>query len=192
MMTYLDTAITAETTLHGGVMLADVMLPDVMLADGGRRLPALASQPGKHRTTVRANQSRRMPLIVVLDDAPALSDTMRELCNFLSISVDRISSNDDLLPLLQRGQPMAVVAAMDAVGQDGGNVLMTVARHDPTLPVLLMTDGDAALAGAVDAVAELWGLTQVVQATASPSPGVLAEFLCRAGMRGNCLGLLPI
>jgi CheY-like chemotaxis protein len=181
-MTYLDNAITVETTRHAGVTLAE----------RGFRMPVPASQPGKYRTTARANQNRRMPLIVVLEDGPALSDTMRELCNFLSISVDVVNSKDDLLPLLQRGQPMAVVAAMDATGQDGGNVLMTVARHDPTLPVLLMTDGDATLAGAVDAVAELWGLTQVVQAAALPSPGVLAEFLCRAGMRGNCLGLLPI
>ena len=81
---------------------------------------------------------------------------------------------------------MAVVAAMDAARQDGGNVLMTVARHDPSLPVLLMTDGDPRLAGAADAVTELWGLTEVVQAGAWPSPGGLVEFLCRAGLRGNC------
>jgi CheY-like chemotaxis protein len=182
MMTYLDNAITAETILPG----------DMMFADRGDRMPAPASRPDKFRPTARANQSRRMPLIVVLEDGPELSDTMRALCDFLSISVDRINSNEDLLPLLQRGQPMAVVAAMDAAGQDGGNVLMTVARHDPTLPVLLMTDGDPVLAGAVDAVTELWGLTQVVQTAACPSPGALAEFLCRAGLRGNCLALLPI
>jgi hypothetical protein len=87
---------------------------------------------------------------------------------------------------------MAVVAAMDAPGQDGGNVLMTVARHDPSLPVLLVTNGDPALAGAVDAVTTLWGLTEVVQPSAWPSPGELAEFLCMAGVRGNCLGLMPV
>jgi len=69
---------------------------------------------------------------------------------------------------------------------------MTVAQHDPSLPVLMMTDGDAAVAGAVQAVTELWGLTEVMQAACWPAPGALAEFLCRAGMRGNCLALMPV
>jgi hypothetical protein len=117
---------------------------------------------------------------------------MRQICDFLEISVDRIDSNEDLLPFLQRCRPMAVIAAMDAEGQDGCNVLMTVARHDPSLPVLLMTGTDPAVAGAADAVTELWGLTEVMQTAAWPAPGDIVEFLCRAGLRGNCLALMPM
>jgi len=182
MMTYQDNAITAEITLPG----------DTMVADRDRRMPQPGSTPGKNRATTRADPNRRMPMVLVLEDGRAMSDAMREMCDFLDIAVDRIDCNEDLLPFLQRCRPMAVVAAMDAEGQDGGNVLMTVARHDPSLPVLLMTDGDPALAGAADAVTELCSLTEVVQAGSWPSPGRMVEFLCRAGMRGNCLALMPV
>lgn len=181
-MTYQDTAITAETTATD----------DTMVAERDHRLPQSTSRPGTHHTATRADSGRRMPLVLVVEDGQAMSDAMRGLCDFIDISLERIDCNENLLPFLQRCRPMAVVAAMDAERQDGGNVLMTVARHDPSLPVLLMTDGDPVLQGAVDAVTELWGLTEVVQADAWPSPGGLAEFLCRAGLRGNCLAMLPV
>jgi hypothetical protein len=180
-------------TPHNDTITAEVALPgDIMFADADRRVPQRGSRPGSSRGKSRVNPNRRMPLVLVLEDGHAISIAMRQICDFLEIPVDRISSADDLLPCLERCQPMAVVAAMDAIGQDGGNVLMTVACHDPNLPVLLMTGGDAALAGAVDAVIGLWGLTEVVQTATWPSPGAIAEFLCRAGMRGNCLALMPV
>jgi hypothetical protein len=180
MMTYQDTAITAEIT----------PTDDTMVADRDHHMPPPGSLPGRRHTAMHADTGRRMPLVLVVEDGQAMSDGMRALCDFIDISLDRIDCGEDLLASLQRCRPMAVIAAMDAERQDGGNVLMTVARHDPTLPVLLMTDGDPVLEGAADAVTELWGLTEVVQAGAWPSPGRLAEFLCRAGLRGNCLALL--
>jgi hypothetical protein len=181
MMTYQDTAITAETTPAG----------DTMVADRNCRMPQSANPWDNHHTATRADPGRRTPLVLVLEDRQEMSDAMRGLCGFLNIGVDRIDCDEDLLPFLQRCRPMAVVAAMDAEGQDGGNVLMAVARHDPSLPVLLMTDGDPVLAGAVDAVTEVWGMTGVVQAGAWPSPGSIVEFLCRAGLQGQCLALMP-
>jgi hypothetical protein len=145
----------------------------------------------RHLST-HADTHRRLALVLALEDGKALSDPMRQICDFLEISVERIDSNEDLLPFLQRCRPMAVIATMDAEGQDGCNVLMTVARHDPSLPVLLMTGTDPAVAGAADAVTELWGLTEVMQTAAWPAPGDIVEFLCRAGLRGNCLALMPM
>ncbi len=181
-MTYQDNMITAETALFG----------DRLLADRDPRVAEPVNPAGEDREALRTEERRRVPLVLVLEDGQSLSDGLRELCNFLEVSVERIDSTEDLLPFLQRCQPMAVVATMDAAGQDGANVLMTVARHDPTLPVLLMTDGDPALVGAVDAVTELWGLTEVVQTAEWPAPGAIVEFLCRAGLQGTCLALLPI
>jgi len=181
-MTYQDTAITADTAA----------IDDTMVADRDRRMPRAGGQTRTHHTALRADPGRRMPLVLVVEDDQAMSDGMRPLCDFIDVSLDRIDCSEDLLPFLQRCRPMAVVVAMDAERQDGGNVLMTVARHDPSLPVLLMTDGDPVLEGAADAVTGLWGLTEVVQAGAWPSPGGLVEFLCRAGLRGNCLALLPV
>jgi CheY-like chemotaxis protein len=188
---------TLDDLMQDGRMLDDLMLDDLML-DGptpGERdahTPDRTTPAAEGRNLWVADAARRMPLILVLEDGQFLSDSLRELCGFLAVSVERIDSTEDLLPFLRRGRPMAVVAAMAAEGQDGANVLKTVALHDPSLPVLMMTDGNPALAGAVDAVTELWGLTEVVQAAEFLSPGALAQFLCRAGLRGNCLALLPI
>jgi hypothetical protein len=156
------------------------------------RLLQPGSLSGEHHASTHADSHRRLALVLALEDGCVMSDAMRQVCDFLEISVERINSSDNLLLLLQRCQPMAVVAAMDAEGQDGCNVLMTVARHDPTLPVLLLTGPDPAAAGAVDAVTQLWGLTEVTQAASWPAPGTIVEFLCRAGLQGDCLALMPV
>jgi hypothetical protein len=181
-MTFLDNTIIAERFPTDETIFAT-------LADS---MPERAGPLGKSRSTAGAGLGRRRSLVLVLEDDAAMSDAMRDICGFLDIAVERVDGDVDLLPFLQRCQPMAVVAAMDAYGQDGANVLMTVARHDPGLPVMLITDDDSVLAGAVDAVAELWGLTEVTQAGDWPAPGKMAEFLCRAGLQGRCLALLPI
>jgi len=87
---------------------------------------------------------------------------------------------------------MAVVAEMDTTGQDGCNVLMTVAAHDRDLPVLLITGGDPALLGAIDAVAEIWQLASVVKWPQFLGVGPAVDFLFRAGRKGGCMRSLPI
>lgn len=134
----------------------------------------------------------RVPLVLVLEDGCALSEALRGVCAFLEIQVERLDSDEPLLPFLQRCRPMAVIAPMEAEGQDGAHVLMTVADFDRSLPVLLLSDGDPALAGAADAVIDLWGLTCVSHSTQWPAPGQFAEFLCHAGVQGNCLGMMPV
>ena len=72
-------------------------------------------------------------------------------------------TEDDLGSALHQRRPMAVVAEMDAIGQDGCHVLKTVAALDRDLPVLLIVGEDPVLLGAVDAVEELWQLSSVVK-----------------------------
>jgi CheY-like chemotaxis protein len=207
MMTFQNSLITADTALLGDVMFVDPMIGGMMLGgpmldspmpcepmlgDGDRCMSGRTALAGEGHNVRADDAARRMPLVLVLEDGQSLSDSLRELCGFLAVSVERIDSTENLLPFLRSGRPMAVVAAMAAEGQDGANVLKTVALHDASLPVLMMTDGNPALAGAADAVTELWGLTEVVQAAEFLSPGALVQFLCRAGLRGNCLALLPI
>lgn len=134
----------------------------------------------------------RMPMVLVMEDGSTFAEAVRSLCAFLEIQVERLDSDEPLLPFLQRCRPMAVIAPMEAEGQDGAHVLMTVAQYDRSLPVLLLSDGDPALAGAADAVADLWGLSCVLQIAGWPTPSDLAEFLCQAGLQGNCLGMMPI
>ncbi len=117
---------------------------------------------------------------------------IEELCDFLDVRLTRVASHSDLRLVLRDVRPMAVLAGMEAIDQDGCHIMKVVAAHDPSLPVMLLTGGDLAMAGAADAVEEIWGLTEVVQHRCLPAPGEMVEFLFRAGRRGNCMGLLPI
>ncbi len=144
----------------------------------------------------RAGISSRAPVreatVVVVEDEPRWSQAIEELCAFLGVRLAKLSDKDDLAPVLRDRRPMAVLASMDGAVQDGCHVMKLVAAHDPDLPLMMLTDGDAALAGAADAIEELWGLKSVVQRSALPDPGTMMEFLFRAGQRGRCLGLMPI
>jgi hypothetical protein len=110
----------------------------------------------------------------------------------LGITVERIPSHDDLGPVLRNRRPMAVVAEMDTLGQDGCHVLMTVAAHDRSLPVLLMTGPDPALLGAVDAVEQLWELASVEKWQQLSGVGPMVDFLFRAGRKGACIQLMSV
>ncbi len=144
----------------------------------------------------RSGVSTRAPIreatVVVVEDEPLWSLAILELCAFLDVRLTCISSEEDLAPVLRDRRPMAVLANIDGAGQDGCHVIKLVAAHDPDLPVMMLTGGDAALAGALDAVEELWGLSGVDKRDIPPSPGELVEFLFRAGQRGRCLGLMPV
>jgi CheY-like chemotaxis protein len=143
-----------------------------------------------------AGFSTRAPVreatVVVVEDEPLWSEAIGELCALLEVRLTRVSSHSDLGPVLRDHWPMAVLANMDAAGQDGPHVMKLIAAYDPDLPVMVLTGGDPALAGAADAVEEVWGLTSMVTRDDPPGPGELVEFLFRAGQRGRCLGLLPV
>jgi hypothetical protein len=135
-------------------------------------------------------QSGREALVLVIEDDASLSSALRNVCECLSVFVERMPSRDELGPALRRRQPMAVVAQMDAMGQDGCHVLMTVAAHDRDLPVLLITGDDPALLGAADAVEEMWQLSSVDKWPRLLGVGEIVDFLFRAGHKGGCLRLI--
>ncbi|MGC8477701.1 MAG: response regulator, partial [Acetobacteraceae bacterium] len=135
--------------------------------------------------------SRRTPLVLVIEDRPAVSAAIAELCAYLGVSVDRLGSERDLLRGFRERRPMAVIATLDGPAQDGCYVMMQLAEHDPTVPLLLLTGGNEILSGAADAVAELCALTALTQASGLPDAAELVAFLFRAGQAGRCLGLLP-
>ena len=136
-------------------------------------------------------RSGRQPVLLVVEDWPEWSAAIQGLCDCLEVTVEPVSSHLDLTAVLDEHRPMAVLAGMEAAGQDGCHVLKSVARHDPSVPVLLLTTGDAALEGAADAVAQIWGLSDVLQRPELPPAGEFVEFLFRAGLKGRCLGLVP-
>ena len=87
--------------------------------------------------------------VLVIEDEPTLSSAFRLICECLNVAVEQMPTDDNLASMLQKLRPMAVVAEMDAAGQDGCHVLMTVAAYDRDLPVLLIAGDDATLLGAI-------------------------------------------
>ncbi|HEX3399894.1 MAG TPA: hypothetical protein VHT74_06180 [Acetobacteraceae bacterium] len=139
-----------------------------------------------------AGGEAREPLVLVIEDGVRLYDAFHDVCDCLNVPVERMSSRGDLSAVLRDRRPMAVVAEMDAVGQDGCHVLMTVAAHNRDLPVLLLIGADPALLGAADAVEEIWGLSSVAKWPQLLGVGAVVDFLFRAGRQGNCMHLVSV
>jgi hypothetical protein len=137
-------------------------------------------------------ETRRKPLIVVVEDGMGLSESFRPICDCLGVVVESLPSKDDLGPVLRNRNPMAVIAEMDALGQDGCHVLMTVAAYDRDLPTLLITLPDPTLLGAADAVEEVWRLSSVEKWEEQYSVAAIVDFLFRAGRKGCCMRLMTV
>jgi hypothetical protein len=149
----------------------------------------------EHDATDRAcniEPARRHPLLLIVEDGDDTAVTLQPICDFLDIAVERIPSEHDLAGALRDHRPMGVIAHLDCHGQDGCHVMMTVAQHDRSLPVLLLTGDDPALAGAADAVEELWKLEDVAKFPRLPGIGTIVDFIFRAGRKGRCLRLVPV
>jgi hypothetical protein len=132
----------------------------------------------------------RQALVLVVEDDIELSNAIRSICECLHVAIERMPTHDDLGAALRRRHPMAIVAAMDAAGQDGCHVLKVVAAYDRDLPVLLLAENDPALLGAIDAVEEIWQLTAVTKWSQLPGVGAVVDFLFRAGRKGDCMRLM--
>ena len=139
-----------------------------------------------------SGQASRKPTVLVVEDDEEYSTAFRAICDCLDVAVERMPSHDDLRRSLAEHRPMAVVAAMDAAGQDGCHVLMTIAQHDQDLPVLLITNDDPAFLGAIEAVEQIWQLRSVVKWPRLLGVGPLVDFLFRAGRKGGCMRLMPL
>jgi hypothetical protein len=133
----------------------------------------------------------RQAVVAVVEDGIRIFHAFWAICEFLDIVVIRVPSRSDLNDVLRGQNPMAVVCELDGVGQDGCHVMKTVARHDPSLPILIVTGSDSILLGAADAVADIWNLTAVTQTPSLPSIAGLVDFLFHAGRVGGCLRLVP-
>jgi CheY-like chemotaxis protein len=134
----------------------------------------------------------RSASVLIIDDGELLFEAFRNICECLGVSVQRMPSRDDLGAALRTRRPMAVVAEVDAAGQDGCHVLMAIAQHDSELPVLLLTGEDPAMIGAVDAVEEIWQLASVTKWQRLLGIGAVIDFLFQAGRKAGCMRLMSV
>ncbi|HET6183234.1 MAG TPA: hypothetical protein VFA03_06520 [Acetobacteraceae bacterium] len=145
----------------------------------------LSAENRRFRTAVRE------PMIFVIEDSPIWAEAMEQLCDYLDVRLTRITPDCDLRAALRDQRPMAVLAEMEGAAQDGCYVLQVIGAHDPDLPVMVRTGRDEAMIGAGQAVQQIWRLSAVQFVEAVPTAAEMMDFLCRAGQRGGCLGLVP-
>lgn len=135
--------------------------------------------------------ARQGVVVVVSDDAETIA-SLAPVCEFLELGMEIVSAGTDLSRALREHRPMAVISSVDGLEQDGFHTMKIIARYNRELPIMLLTDGDAVLMGAADAVQDLWGLTSVTRTSGFPVAGQLMAFLFDAGRRAGCLRLVPI
>lgn len=148
--------------------------------------------PADGQLSAQPPTPQRQPLLAVVEDGDAISAMLRPICEFLDIGVEQIPSDGDLSRILRDFCPMAVVAELDCRGQDGCHVMITVADYDRTLPILLLTGPEAALAGAADAVEEVWCLESVLKVPGFPSMAEIVNFIFTAGRKGRCMRMVRV
>lgn len=133
----------------------------------------------------------RSQVVLVVEDGQHLSRTIQYICDYLSLPMERVSTEADLAPILGRQQPMAIVCELDGGAQDGCHIMKLVAAHDRDLPFLLVTGGDQTLIAAAIAVEEIYSLSNVRKLTDLPSLGDVVEFLLGSGRFSGTPYLLP-
>jgi CheY-like chemotaxis protein len=131
-------------------------------------------------------------VVAIVCDDSATVECLAPVCEFLELRMEVVSTEADLVRVLRDQSPMAVITAVESADQDGFHVMKLVARHSRDLPIMLLTQGDAALMGAADAVQDLWGLTSVTRTSGFPVAGQLVGFLFSAGRRAGCMRLVPL
>jgi hypothetical protein len=129
-------------------------------------------------------------LLVITDD-PGLIRGLRSICDWLDMRLEPVSSGINAGIILHQRRPTAVIIEADGAEQDGFHIMKQIANHDRTLPIMVLTYGDPALAGAVEAIQDLWGLTGVTQPTGELTVSELMEFLAKATRGAGLWGLMP-
>lgn len=131
-------------------------------------------------------------VVVIVSDDPGTIGNLAPVCKFLELRMEVVSGGRDLVQVLREQRPMAVICDVEGKDQDGFHAMKLIARYSCDLPIMLLTDGDAVLMGAADAVQDLWGLTSVTRTSGFPMAGQLVGFLFGAGRRTGCLRLVPV
>ena len=130
--------------------------------------------------------------VLLMRDDDKHNQLVETICEFLDLGIEHVTSADDLAPMLRGVQPIAVIAELEGRHQDGFHAMKIAAGHNPDLPVLLLTDGDPALLGAVDAMKEICGLTRVAAVTGAGDIAAMVDFLCHAARRSGMSRMMRI
>jgi len=142
--------------------------------------------------SVRPVDSMVDPVVVVVEEMPSLAITIAEICDFLRIRIEHVTSAHELADALRETAPIAVLSEAAQVDCAVYDLMMAVADYDPGLPVLMVITDQPTARGAVDAAQKLWQLTEIVRIGQRPGIRGLIDFLFNAGRRAGTGRLIPM
>ncbi len=97
------------------------------------------------------------PTVFVVDDEPAVRDSLRALLDTYGFAVETYASGDEFLDHVERGRPGCLIADVRMPGMSGTELQRELAKRSIPLPVIVITGHgdvpmavDALKAGAVD------------------------------------------
>jgi CheY-like chemotaxis protein len=146
----------------------------------------------RHGDVPRAVGAAAQGIVIVVSDDPGTIQNLAPVCAFLELRMEVVPSGMDLVQALRTHRPMAAICDVDGQDHDGFHAMKLIARYRRDLPVMLLTNGDAMLMGAADAVQELWGLSSVTRTSGFPMAGQIVGFLFGAGRWAGSMRLVPI
>lgn len=174
-----------HTSAHAGAPAARTAPP---------QLPA-TSAPGPvwRQNPARIAESREWPAILVVEAEPVLAPTLAELLDALRLRLVRVADATALAEALRSEAPLGVLAHMPR-GHGGAapevhRALDEVARADPGLPVMVVTDPPATAVRNAGDLGER-PLVNLVWLPRPPALRMVIEFLCMAERRRGVPGLM--
>jgi hypothetical protein len=141
---------------------------------------------------IKAAETLRNPVVVVVEAKPSLSLAIAEVCDFLHIGI-ATAAEPRLVPALLRDiQPIAILHESAGMDYPVYDLLMVVAGYDPALPVMLIMPGDPQSRSALEAAQRLWELTDLTHHGMRPGIRALIDFMFLAGRKFGRTRFLPI
>ena len=119
--------------------------------------------------------------VLVVDDRKDVAEALADMCRACGFAAEIAEQGVGILRELQRYNPACAIVDVMMPGQDGYEALREIARHDPTLPVLLVTGhGNDWLTMGIT-LGRAQGLTRVQTAAKPVRLAVVQAFLSDVG-----------
>jgi len=132
------------------------------------------------------------PLVLVVEDEPALAPRMQALCDFLRVQVERVEADGLLEFLLRDRAPVAVLCHSRCTDESIGLTLRAVVNVDPSLPILVVTDRDHSRQARLEVAGDMVRLDNLVWLDHLPGMRMMVEFLFMAERRAGRGQMMPI
>ena len=138
------------------------------------------------------SQTDLQPVVLVVEDSPALAPRVAELCDFLRVKVEPVEADALLEATIRERQPVAVLCYAHRTDHSVGMALHAVVEHDPGLPIMVVTDKDSARGARLELAGDIVRLDNLLWLDHVPGIRMMVEFLFLAERRAGRGSLMPI